>query len=146
MLVLLPDLSGPYYFENISFHFAQTIPKNCTNYFAPTYWNNLSEVISLCMATVLILFFHYFHYFHYMHYFTGIEVILWIIICVVLVNCIIFHVQALLATLKLQDSAKSKGHFPLYKCFVLGAHQIQWSATSVLQALSFENVLLQPQA
>ena len=36
---------------------------------------------------------------------------------------IMFQVVALLATLKLQDSAKHKGHFALHHCLVLGHTQ-----------------------
>jgi hypothetical protein len=71
------------------------------------------------------------------------------IIGVIVINLIIMQIQALLDTLELQALAGSKGHFALYNCLVLGKTKykgLEKSAAGVLQPLSEETVLLQPQA
>ncbi len=73
------------------------------------------------------------------------------IIGVIVINSIILQIQALLDTLELQALAGSKGpsHFALYNCLVLGKTKykgLERSAAGVLQPLSEETVLRQPQA
>ena len=54
------------------------------------------------------------------------------------------QVTTLLMTLEFQESAKRKGHFALYNCFVPGSYQIQWSPTGLLQSISSQTFSRQP--
>jgi hypothetical protein len=68
------------------------------------------------------------------------------IIGVFVINLIILQIQTLLDTLALQTSAGSKEHFRSLQLFGAEPHQIQRSAAGVLQPLSEETDLRQPQA
>ena len=78
---------------------------------------------------------------HSISNYLNIFLVLFSIIRIVRLIHIMAQVDALLKTLELQESAKRKGHFALFKLFGAGAHQVQGCAAGLLQSVSVKNVL-----